>query len=698
MLRRRKKKSLIHLARIIMMFFAGLAVAAIVALSQLDVNTLKSELVQTLESMVGLHIEINGKISRKLSLRPQIIIKDVRIKNAPWARHKYAVQIPEMRVQINLISLLRDSPTIQSVKMIRPVVNIEENEKGELSLSMRREIRIPRAIKKSDFAFDFDFGVGSVELEHPEIFFIAPESIESFTPDSIKIALQERDETLGYSGHLIDRDGSYPFILSFSKYDAARDVYPVNLTVAGNVIPLVADIALDGKTRAPVDISAKGAVNRLPPIGESFGLDFPEIARSEFVLQASMGKKSVNLKKLSIKSKGGDVLISGKYDLSRKKPKLAASVKSNRFDLTEFFPNLYGGRTKWVHPDRDLNVFKDIPLFGEMLSALDADVKIEAKNLKIYRELSVRDANVAINVKDGLGLISADSKFAGGSVKAKTSLRDTGGGMLRIEAAGTGADIVVGNILDSVEESDYVSELPANFDFYAEASGRDLSEVVRNTTGLARVVSSSAGYAHEGLLGFIYGRDLLTSLRDGAADIFSGKKNNKMKISCAVANLKIRNGKAELDRNVAVQLAAVNMRVVGSVDFGLERMNLALDTHPVDGLRISVSGNLANSMAFTGSLAEPELNLKRGAVMEKLATAASVGTTVGILTGGVGFLVGAGVGLVGGDVLSNWAADETPCRTALRDGAPERRRGDPDFMDRPVDELAAEFMADKPNK
>ncbi|MDR1071080.1 MAG: hypothetical protein LBL21_00345 [Rickettsiales bacterium] len=52
----------------------------------------------------------------------------------------------------------------------------------------------------------------------------------------------------------------------------------------------------------------------------------------------------------------------------------------------------------------------------------------------------------------------------------------------------------------------------------------------------------------------------------------------------------------------------------------------------------------------------------------------------------------ADVGLVGGDVLGNWTADETPCKTALRAGAPKRRRRDPEFMGRPVEELAAEFL------
>jgi hypothetical protein len=55
-------------------------------------------------------------------------------------------------------------------------------------------------------------------------------------------------------------------------------------------------------------------------------------------------------------------------------------------------------------------------------------------------------------------------------------------------------------------------------------------------------------------------------------------------------------------------------------------------------------------------------------------------------------LVGAGVGLLGGDVLGNWTADETPCKTALKDGAPKPRRGDPAFMNQSAERLVDEFF------
>lgn len=57
-------------------------------------------------------------------------------------------------------------------------------------------------------------------------------------------------------------------------------------------------------------------------------------------------------------------------------------------------------------------------------------------------------------------------------------------------------------------------------------------------------------------------------------------------------------------------------------------------------------------------------------------------------------VAGAGVGLLAGDLIENWLADDKPCQTALESGAPSRR-GDPEWMDMPVMELAAGMLNSK---
>ena len=72
----RKKKFLI-IARVIFMFFVVLGVAIVVALSKMDMNVLKSNLLGVLRSSTGLPIEITGDVtssSCRLVILPTILM------------------------------------------------------------------------------------------------------------------------------------------------------------------------------------------------------------------------------------------------------------------------------------------------------------------------------------------------------------------------------------------------------------------------------------------------------------------------------------------------------------------------------------------------------------------------------------------------------------------------------------------------
>jgi hypothetical protein len=443
-----------------------------------------------------------------------------------------------------------------------------------------------------------------------------------------------------------------------------------------------------------VDISANGLVNKLTVLGETLGIVFPNVSSAKFGLRAMMENKKITIKKLNVSTKESNLSVTGSYDFSKAHPKIVANIKSDNLDLYDVFPDMREeSKSKWVHPNRDLNVFKDVPLFGAMLSMFDAKLDVDMKELRIYRKLYAGNILIKANLENSTGTVVTDLDFANGHIRTKLQAHHIDSGLLKIRAAGIGRGIVVGDILAAVDEFDVISDLPTDFDFYLVGHGHDLSELIKNTNGPIRVTNSSGGYAHKDLMDVLYGKDFITSLREDVRGIFQGKKKNeRMKILCAVANMKVRQGKIELDRNVAVQTRAVNIRGVGNVNFGKEKMELALNTIPVDGIKLSISGNVVNSMEFVGNLAEPDLKWKKEEVAEKLATATGVGLAVGALTGGVGLLVGAGVGLVGGDVFGNWTADKTPCRTALKDGAPHGKRGDPVFMNQPVDKMAESFI------
>ena len=113
---------------------------------------------------------------------------------------------------------------------------------------------------------------------------------------------------------------------------------------------------------------------------------------------------------------------------------------------------------------------------------------------------------------------------------------------------------------------------------------------------------------------------------------------------------------------------------------------MALTTVPVRGLKISLSGNLVNSVEITGNLSEPDVRVSGLSVAGKVASATGIGLLLAPFTGGLSVVAGAGLGLVAGDLLENWLADDEPCKTAMESGAPVRR-DDPEWMNIPLSEL-----------
>ena len=186
----------------------------------------------------------------------------------------------------------------------------------------------------------------------------------------------------------------------------------------------------------------------------------------------------------------------------------------------------------------------------------------------------------------------------------------------------------------------------------------------------------------------MYGTDFLTSLQQNIHDLFASKKKyDQMKIHCLATNLKLRNGLIETQNGVAVETNAINVMLDGNLDLGREKMSMSLTTIPVRGLKLSITGNVVNTITISGNLAEPDIKISGAAVAGKALSATGLGLLLAPFTGGLGLVAGAGVGLLAGDLLENWLADEHPCKTALKKGAPARRN-DPEWLDESALDLA----------
>lgn len=686
----RKRKFLI-IARAVFLFFAVFVVAVVVALSKIDMNSVRGNVLEVLRSSTGMPVEINGDMSWKLSLRPRVTIHQIVIPNAEGAKHKNLFEADTIDVRLDLFSLFRNRPTIQYVRVrdAKVFVDTKEKPKNITTNDEDKEEKTPYTvdsavdteIKKPEYPF-VDPGLGGLDITN----LMVNVDGQEYSLARLNIHAGNFDKKREYRGWIKIKSDVIPFILSFDKYNDERKVYPVKFAFSSDGDALVANVALEGTSKIPIDFIIKGDIPDVRPIGELLNIDFPKMPEIKVNISGGLGHSKLTVHKSSIAVRGSDINLSGSIDWSKPKLDIVANIGAKKINLMELFPEIYGGTQ---HSGKHKpNVFKDMPLYGAYLYDKNITVNVDIDRMIVYRHLSLDKMKVKVSARNAALRADANLVFANGNVTAAINGDIESNGRMNLEMGGLGYGIVIGKLLEQINTNDFISELPIDFEVYVRASGANMSEVMRTINGPVRVFSTSGGYAHSDLVAYMYGTDFLTSLRDNIHDLFSSKKkNDQMKISCMATNLKLRDGLIETQNGVAVETKAMNVLLDGSLDLGREKMNMSLTTIPVRGLKLSITGNVVNTIAISGNLAEPDIKISGAAVAGKALSATGLGLLLTPFTGGIGLVAGAGVGLLAGDLLENWLADDHPCKTALKKGAPTRR-GDPEWFDIPALELA----------
>ncbi|MBQ0013000.1 MAG: AsmA family protein [Proteobacteria bacterium] len=666
--------------RIISIFVLGLVVASIIAVSKINVETIRRNVVAILENAVHAPVQIDGDVKWRMSLRPSVSLDKVRIANESWAKNTYAVDAERVVVRLNLLSLFNKNMAVENISVFDLGVNIEQNSKGELSLpilnsrSGEEQPEPANTLKQTKYAFT-DSGLGSVRLKNVKLNILKNKI--NFAELSFRYV--ERQKGPEYSGWLKLGDKFHSFIISGAEYDADKQMYPVQIAVATSGEALVADLMLDGKNKIPTEFSIKGDVidNDVLSFALAKKIDLPKISVD---ISGKINDKQLVLNKSKVSIRGNTLGFSGMYDWRESVPVVMLNLESSRINILEIKPDLYSG---WIRPDRDLNVFKDMDLHGLDLRKYKIKLNADIKQLIVYRDINIKNIKLNIDLNQGVGRLDSFSKFAGGDVTIDANVSTASDGDIGIQAGVLGKQIVIGQLMQEIRIQDLISDLPVDLYGYFEAHGHNMSEWMQTITGPVIAYSVGSGYAYAKLVEYVYGADFLTTLRNGITDLFrSTKKYDQMTIKAMTINLKLRNGEIETKRGVAMETNIINVGMTGKLNLGQETIDLALVTVPASGLKISLTGAFTNAVKISGNLAEPDVNLSGSAIAGKVASSAGIGLLLAPFTGGLSILGG----FLAGELLENWLADDTPAKTAMESGAPNKS-DDPEWLITPVTDL-----------
>ena len=687
----------ILLLRFIVLFFMGLIVAFIVALRQVNLESLRGNILSVLRETTNMPIEIDGSMAWNFSLRPQIELNDVRIPNATWAKNKDLFFAKRINVRLDLFSLFSSHPVIRSITVHDAKVVLEKNAKGELSVVYNEDKKTEKTpdTEKAEVPEKPMYPVGQLPFGGLDVENLSVDVFgDKYELNSFGISNYIRHDNCEYSGWVKPYDTNFPFVIQFSEYNAERKIYPVRIAFATGGEALIADIALEGTSKLPIDFVVRGEIPNLEKSGRWFNISMMSLPKIKLNVAGGIGRKKVTFRKSSISIKGSGMTFSGSYDWSKNTPVIDAKITSDGIDIYKSFPEWFGVGKTWVHPNRELNIFHDMPLAGQSLYNMDINLDVALKHFVVYRSLDLKDTNIKFNLHNHHFDVDANVGIGGGKIHAIIIGDIDADGVYTARAAATGADVSVGEILKQINVNNIISGLPLNLDLYVMANGADMATIMKTMTGPVMVYSVDKGFAHAALVEYMYGGDFLTTLRHNVEDIFTGKKRDMVTIDNAIANVKLRNGLIETQNGVAVETHITNVRLAGTLDLGNEKIQMSLASVPVRGLKLSLSGNIVNAMQITGNLAEPDFKINGAAVAGKVGSAVGIGLLLSPLTGGLSIAGGLVAGLLAGDLIESWLADDNPYKTAKKKGAP-KKRGDPDWMDIPVHDLAQEFLETK---
>jgi hypothetical protein len=681
----------IILLRVIAVCCMGLIAAFIIALNQINLESLRGNILSGLRETTNMPIEIDGPISWRFSLRPEIELNDVRIPAADWAKNKDVFSAKKIDVRLDLLSLLKSNPVIRYIKIFDAKIFIEQDAKGNSSLVFN-ETQAPENKPDTEKTEVEMYPIKKFPFSGLEIQNITANIYgKQYSLESFGIHNYMRHDNQEYSGWVKPYDTNLPFVIQFSKYNSERKIYPVRIAMATGGEALIADVVLEGTSKLPIDFVMRGEIPNIKKSGNWFNLNILNVPKIKLNVAASIGKNKLTFRKSDVSIGASSLSFSGVYDWSKKTPVLRAYFTSDMVNIYKSFPEWYGVGKEYIHPNRELNVFHDMPLFGDVLYNMDIDVDVQLKHFIVYRSLDIPNTNVNFKVKNHDISINASTDFAKGNVNAIMLGNINKNGVYTVQFAAHGENVYVGEILREMYFNNIISGLPVNIDLYVKANGSDMSQIMQSITGPVIVYSVDHGFAHSDLVEYMYGGDFLTALRHNVEDLFTGKKRDMIQIDKAIANVILRNGLIETQNGVAVETRAINMRLVGSLDLGQEKIQMSLASVPVRGLKLSLSGNLVNAMQISGNLAEPDFKVSGAAVAGKVGSAVGIGLLLSPLTGGLSIAGGVVAGLLAGDLLEGWLADDHPYDTAKEKGAPLKHK-DPDWMKIPVQKLSQDLL------
>ncbi len=547
--------------------------AAAIVLASLDYNAYRSTIAEMVKAETGRELRIAGELDLQLSLNPRIEVRDVGFANMAGGTRPEMVKFDRLVAEVELWPMLTGDLAIKRLLFSGVDILLETAADGQVNWQFER----PGAATPSQPETTTDTS-GLPQIRHVVL-------------EDIRLA------------HIDGQTGTSNAV-RFSRLEARSE---------GGDAPINVD--LDGAFNdKPFNIRAE-----LAPLAELTGDGYP----------------------VSFEILTGVTAVIGSARLGLNRPTPYVSVKANaeRIDLRDFLPDApeqTGGAVKTeVKSDEPRRVFPDDPLPTAALKAIDADVELAAKEVRIA-SAALSDVAVKLNLAGGKLTVSPFTAAGGGGNISGELVLD---GSKSLPALTTTANIQgldLGQVLKDLAVTDLI-EGTADMDLNLAGRGHSVRQLMAGLVGRVSVAMDQGKVASAYL--DLIATDLLQEVAPWA------KRGADTQVNCMVSRFNIKDGLAQSD-GLLLDTAKVTIQGDGDINLKDETLEMVLRPRPKDTSLLS----LATPINVGGTLAEPSFSPSKLEVAKKILGLVVTATNpLGVLI--VGFDTGVG--------------DKNPCLAAL---------------------------------
>ena len=595
-----------------------LLIAVAVAIRSVDVKEFVGPLQQRVKEATGRDLAIRGGIDLKLGLEPKLVIEDVALSNASWAKQPQMISAKQIEAQIALLPLLHKRFEVVSFRLISPAIDLETDPRGNGNWEFPALAAAPRPGAPAPSGGTLGaFAVGDLSISDGALTYRDGRTGETTTVVIEELSVHARDAQSPLSGRFRGKINETPVALegdfgSLDQLVGRRWPYPV--TVQGNI---------NEKKSA---VSTKVSVQ-----GNAIVLD-----------QLQMGYGATQLTgQMSVTAGGPRPVVAFKLAApTMTLGELAATAAAN-------------AKAAKTAAAKSHFMFSEEPIDIAALRAVDATGDLAIDKLMLPDGQNIDQLRVQLSLQNGrLDIPVLQASAFGGSIQGRAQLDASKGNDAPLALHVDAKSLELGAILAAQGVKREVRGGKTDVKVELNSHGASQHQWAANASGNILAVVGQASLANSK-----GGADVAVERLADAVNPFRNV-DASTELQCAVVRLPLHNGIASIDRSIAVETSKLAASASGTLDFRTETLDLSIKPQVRQGVSIDLT-QVAQMVRFHGPFTAPAVGVDAAATA---ATVAKIGAAVS--TGG------AGLAVLGGSFLAHPGDTGAPCRVALGEGPP----------------------------